>query len=437
MVSHVDTVVVGAGHAGLAVSRLLTGADRDHVVLDRGRVAESWRSERWDSLRLLAPSWMCRLPGWRYDGPDQDGYLTAAELVRHLERYAAAAPVETGRDVRSVDAVDGGYRVVTHGRTWVARHVVVATGPTGRPAVPAGLDGLDPAVTVLSPLQYRRPDALPPGGVLVVGASSSGAQIAEELALAGRRVVLAAGSHARMPRRYRGVDAYWWLERAGRLARTIDSMPDHAAARREPSFQLVGRPANDRHTTDLDLDLGTLQSVGVELVGRFHEAYGHRIHFAGAEELAATVAAADHRLHRFLDTADRHVHEAAACGRLDDWPAAPSGPSERPAPVPVGRTREVVDLRADGITTVILATGYRPSHPWLRVPVTTPDGTIRQVRGVTPAPGLYVVGQRFQHRRDSASIDGARHGARDVVTHLCADDARGLWAALSEMEEAG
>ncbi|MDH2414855.1 NAD(P)/FAD-dependent oxidoreductase [Nocardioides sp. CER19] len=435
MVSHVDTVVVGAGHAGLAVSRLLTGAGRDHVVLDRGRVAESWRSERWDSLRLLAPSWMCRLPGWRYDGPDQDGYLSAAELVRHLEAYAAAAPVETGRDVRSVDAADDGYRVVTDGRTWVARHVVIATGPTGRPAVPAGLAGLDPAITVLSPLEYRRPDALPPGGVLVVGASSSGVQIAEELALAGRRVVLAAGTHARMPRRYRGVDAYWWLERAGRFARTIDSMPDHAAARREPSFQLVGRSAGAGRTADLDLR--TLQSVGVEVVGRFHEAYGHRIHVASAEELAATVASADARLHRFLDTADRHLHEAAACGRLDEWPAAPDGPADRPGPVPIGRTREVVDLRADGIATVIVATGYRPSHPWLQVPVTSPDGSIRQVRGVTPAPGLYVVGQRFQHRRDAASIDGARYSARDVVTHLCADDARGLGSALAEMEEAG
>src|SRR4051812_30948713 len=230
MVTRVDTVVVGAGHAGLAVSHLLSRAGREHVVLDRGRVAESWRSERWESLRLLAPSWMCRLPGWRYDGPDPDGFMTVAELVGHLERYAAGAPVETGRAVHSVDAVGDDYRVVTDGGTWLARHVVVATGATGRTATPAALAGLGPGTTVLSPLHYRRPDALPPGGVLVVGASASGAQIAEELALAGRRVVLAVGRHTRMPRRYRGLDAYWWLERTARLSRAIDSMPDPVAA---------------------------------------------------------------------------------------------------------------------------------------------------------------------------------------------------------------
>ncbi|GAA1969588.1 NAD(P)/FAD-dependent oxidoreductase [Nocardioides panacihumi] len=435
MVTRIDTVVVGAGHAGLAVSRLLTSAGRDHVVLDRGRVAESWRTERWESLRLLGPSWMVRLPGWRYDGPERDGYLTLSQLVGHLEEYAAGLPVETGRTVQSVDAVGDGYRVVTPGRTWLARHVVVATGPSGRPAMPAGLLGLDPGVEVISPLRYRRPDALAPGGVLVVGASSSGVQIAEELAVAGRRVVLAVGRHTRMPRRYRGLDAYWWLERTGRLSRTIDTMPDRAAARREASYQIVGRAPGDPRTPDLDL--GALQALGVELVGRFHEAEGHRIRLGNAGGLAATVGLADRRMHRFLDAADRRVHEDTLRGTIEEWRTAPEGPSQRPAPVRVGPTREAIDLRAEGITTVIVATGYRPHHPWLRVPVTDPDGTIRQVRGATPAPGLYVVGQRFQHRRDSATIDGARHGARDVVSHLCADDVRGLRAALFEMEETG
>ena len=433
MVTHVDTIVVGAGHAGLAVSRLLTSAGRDHVVLERGRVAESWRTERWESLRLLAPNWMCRLPGWHFEGHDRDGFMTVAQLVGHLEEYAVGLPVETGRAVHSVDAVGDGYRVVTHGRTWLARHVVVATGATGRPVMPAGLLGLDPGVEVVSPLTYRRPDALPPGGVLVVGASSSGVQIAEELALAGRRVILSVGSHTRMPRRYRGVDAYWWLERTGRLSRTIDTMPDRVAARHEPSFQLVGRAPGDPRPADLDLS--RLQALGVELVGRFREADGFRARFGPAEELAANVATADRRMHRFLDIADHCLHTDVQRDRLDEWPVFPDGSPARPRAVRLGPTRERVGLWSERISTVVVATGYRPHHPWLRVPVTEPDGSIRQFRGATPAPGLYVAGQRFQHRRDSATLDGARHVARDVVDHLCAEDARCRRTALYEMEE--
>jgi putative flavoprotein involved in K+ transport len=435
MVTHVDTVVVGAGHAGLAVSHLLTRAGRDHVVLEKGRVAESWRSERWSSLRLLAPRWMCRLPGWHYSGPDRHGYMTLGELVGHLERYALGVPLETGTAVEAVDALGDGYRVVASGRTWLARHVVVATGPTGRAAMPAGVLGLDPGVEVVSPLRYRSPATLPTGGVLVVGASASGAQIAEELALAGRRVVLAVGSHTRMPRRYRGVDLYWWLERTGRLGRTIGSMPDPVAARHEPSFQVVGRGPDDPRPADLDL--GTLRALGVELVGRFLGAQGHRVALGGAGELAATVAAADRRMHRFLDIADHCLHGDVVRDRLEEWPVAPDGSPERPRPIRVGAAREEIDLRAEGIGSVVVATGYRPHPPWLPVPVTEPDGSIRQVRGATPAPGLYVVGQRFQHRRDSATIDGARHIARDVVAHLCAGDTSGVREALHEMEETG
>jgi putative flavoprotein involved in K+ transport len=376
---------------------------------------------------------MCRLPGWRYDGPDRDGFMAVGELVRHLEAYAGGAPVEEGRAVHEVTASGDGFAVVTEGRSWQARQVVVATGPTGRPAVPAGLAGLDPEVEVISPLRYRRPDTLRPGGVLVVGASSSGVQIAEELALAGRRVVLAVGRHTRMPRRYRGVDAYWWLERTGRLSRTIETMADATAARREPSYQVVGRAPGDPRTADLDLL--ALQSLGVELVGRLHEADGRRLRFAGPDELQATVATADRRMHRFLDIADRCLHVDVLRDRIDEWPVTPAAPATRPRPVRVGRTRTLVDLRAEGITTVVLATGYRPHHPWLKLPVRHADGALRQVRGATTVPGLYVVGQRFQHRRDAATIDGARHTARDVVTQLCAGQAP--VQRMTDLEAAG
>lgn len=404
----VDTVVIGAGHAGLAVSRLLTDAGHDHVVLDRGRVGERWRSERWDSLHLLTPNWLTRLPGWWYVGPQQDGYMSAARFVRHLERYAASfsAPVVGGTTVHALSARRGGYRLDTDRGIWHARQVVVATGPHGAPHMPAGVAGAGPETEVVSSTGYRNPGQLAPGGVLVVGASASGVQIADELVRAGRDVTLAVGRHTRMPRRYRGMDVFWWLEKTGRLARTIDTMSDPQAARAEPSLQLAGRNEPDRH--DADLDLAALQRQGVRLTGRLQEVAGGTASFA--DGLGDTVARADHAMHRFLDAVDHYVEQAGLTREV--WPAT------RPAAVQSQDAPRRLDLRAEGISTVVTATGHRPAHPWLRVDVTGADGHIRQSRGVTPAPGLYVVGQRFQHRRDSSFIDGARHDARLVVGHL-------------------
>lgn len=412
----IDTVVIGAGHAGLAVSKLLTDAGREHVVLDRGRVAERWRTERWDSLHLLTPSWMTRLPGWSYRGPDPDGYLSVGSFIGYLEAYAASfgAPVVTGATVHEVAAAPGGrparrYRVVSSRGTWHARHVVIATGPHGTPHVPAGLAGLDTSrVDLMTSNHYRSPDRLTPGGVLVVGASASGAQIADELNRAGRDVTLAVGRHTRMPRRHRGLDIFWWLENTGRLARTIDEMADPAAARRETSLQLVGRDDAERATEDLDL--GRLQERGVRLAGRLDTVDGRTVRFR--DDLAATVGAADAALDLFLDELDCFVERVGLGGQLWDSP--------RPRPVALRPAPRRLDLRAEGIGTVLVASGYRPHHPWLRLPITHTDGTVRQHRGVTPAEGVYVVGQRFQHRRDSGQIDGARHDARSVVAHLLA-----------------
>ena len=401
-----ETVVIGAGHAGLAVSRLLTDAGQDHVVIDRGRVAERWRSERWDSLHLLTPRWMTRLPGWRYAGPASEGFMPVAELVDHLERYAASfsAPVHGDTTVLAVTEGGRGYRVVTDRGTWHTRHVVIATGPWGRPHVPTAIAGRAPGLFVTTSARYRRPEDLPDGGVLVVGASSSGVQIADELARSGRRVVVAAGRHTRMPRTYRGMDIFWWLERTGRLGRTIEQVPDPSLARTEPSMQLVGRPGESQN-----LDLAALRSRGVRLTGRLRELDGWAARFETG--LPGAVADAEQRLHRFLDAVDRHVEESGLAREV--W--AP----DRPASFAVEPTPERVDLAAEGISTIILAAGYRPHHPWLRLRVTAADGSVIQRRGATPAPGVYVVGQRFQHRRDSGFIDGARHDAKLVVDHLC------------------
>jgi putative flavoprotein involved in K+ transport len=404
----IDTVVIGAGHAGLAVSRLLTLEGRDHVVLDRGRVAESWRTARWDSLHLLTPNWMARLPGWAHVGPDSDGFMSASQFVRYLERYAASfgAPVLSGVRVEEVSAARDGYRVVTDCATWLARHVVVATGPGARPRIPEAVEGLDRGVHLTTSADYRNPRQLPEGGVLVVGASASGLQIADELAAAGREVVLAVGRHNRMPREYRGMDIYWWLERTGRTARTIEEVRDPVAARREPSMQLVGRRRH--HSQSRELDLGTLLSRGVRLTGHLVGTDGQRVRFA--DDLRDSVDSADNRMHRFLDTVDRHIEESRLTREV--WSA------DRPRAVALGQSPAALDLAAEGIGSVLLATGYAQSHPWLKLPVTAADGSIRQHRGRTEAPGVYVVGQRFQHRRDSGMVDGARHDAAMVVSHL-------------------
>jgi putative flavoprotein involved in K+ transport len=408
----IDTLVVGAGHAGLAVSRLLADAGHDHVVLDRGRVAERWRRERWDSFHLLTPNWMTRLPGWCYTGLDPEGFLSRDELVRYLERYAGSfrAPVVADTTVIKIVASDGPgrarFRVATEAGTWDARHVVVATGPHGRPHVPVGLSCISADIKVLTANTYRNPAALVAGGVLVVGGSASGVQIADELVRAGREVTLAIGHHTRMPRRYRGIDILWWMAATGRLARTVDDVPDVAAARRENSLQLVGRP--DAHKESRDLDLGVLQARGVRLFGRLREVVGTHASFCA--DLGERVAEAETKMHHFLDTVDRYVDQAELVHEVL--------PAVRPRPLDVSDTRSRLDLAAEGISTVVVAVGYRPYHPWLQIPVLAPDGSIRQRRGVTPAAGLYVVGQYFQHRRDSGLIDGARHDARAVVDHL-------------------
>jgi putative flavoprotein involved in K+ transport len=402
----IDTVVIGAGHAGLAVSRLLSAAGREHVVLDRGRVGERWRTARWDSLHLLTPGWVNRLPGWPTAG-DPEAFLAAGDFVSQLERYADSfdAPVLTGTTVTSLTAApDGRYEVRTDHASWRARSVVVATGPHGVPVVPAAVEKA--RVRVLTSDRYRNPGRLERGGVLVVGASASGVQIADELARAGRDVVLAVGRHSRMPRRYRGMDIFWWLESTGRLGRTIDQVRDRVAARAEPSLQLVGRSRADEVASEVDL--AALQGLGVRLTGRLESLDGRTAHFG--DQLPALTADADRRMHALLDSVDTYVDRVGLTREV----LAPVRPKE----VTVTSAPSRLDLRAEGIRTVLLATGYRPDASWVDLPITQPDGSFRQTRGLTDAPGVYVVGQRFQHRRDSGFIGGARHDAQAVVHHL-------------------
>jgi putative flavoprotein involved in K+ transport len=408
--SSVHTVVIGAGQSGLAMSRCLADAGVEHVVLERGRTAERWSRNRWESLRLLTPNWASRLPGWHYRGTDPGGFMTADELAAYLRAYADSfeAPVQHDNDVVSVTGADGGFVVRTTARTWRARNVVVATGWCDQPRVPALAAGLAREVVQVTPGSYRNPAQLPDGGVLVVGAGATGVQLADELAAAGRDVVVAVGQHRRVPRRYRGMDIWWWLDRIGAFAVTTDDVSDPREVRQEGSFQLVGR---DDHR---DVDLPALHAAGVQMAGRIAAVDGSRVRFAA--DLPATTSAADTCLTGLLDRIDEYV--TAHGLEAEVLPVA------TPSRLPVTESPAQLDLSDRGIGTVVWATGYRRPYPWLRVPVLDRHGEIAQRRGVTAVEGVYVLGQRFQHRRDSNFIDGVRHDASYLARHIALRYAR-------------
>jgi len=402
----IDTVIIGGGQAGLAMSRSLTDRGIEHVVLERGRIAERWRSERWDSLRLLTPRWQSRLPGYAYDGPDPDGYMSRGEVVSYLEGYARSfpAPVEEGVNVRSVRRVLCGYQVDTDHGSWLASSVVIATGDCDRPLIPAIASGLSGDVRQVAPSWYKNPSQLPDGGVLVVGASATGIQLAAEIHGSGRPVTVAVGRHTRLPRTYRGKDILWWLETMGVLGERAEDVKDLEVSRNQPSLQLIGSP--DRRT----LDLGSLTAAGVRLVGRATSASGHRMTFG--DDLVETIVAADAKLAKLRSRIDRFIEAMGIGGELQA--AEPFSRTDIPdAP-------ERLDLRAERIRTVLWATGYRRDYSWLHLPVFDGRGEIVHRGGVTPSPGVYVMGLRFLRRRNSSFIDGQALDAAELSEHLAA-----------------
>jgi putative flavoprotein involved in K+ transport len=402
------TVIIGGGQAGLAMSRCLSDRSIDHVVLERGEVAHTWRTERWDSLRLLTPNWQCRLPGHAYEGDDPDGFMTVSELIDVIAAYAkaVAAPVHTGTTVTSLARTDGGYRVATDQGEWRCRTVVLASGAFNVPHLPAFASAVPSSVATLSPMTYRNPAELDDGGVMVVGASASGVQIAHEIHTSGRPVTLAVGEHVRGPRVYRGRDIHWWMEGAGVLDERYDEVDDIVRARRVPSMQLVGSP--DRVT----LDLNALTDMGVQLVGKFAAVSGTRAQFSGS--LRNKCDLADLKLGRLLDTID----EWATAAGLDD--AVP--PPHRFAPTAVPEPPRLdLDLARGEIRTIIWATGFRPEYSWLDVDVLDAKSMVRHDGGVVvDSPGMYVLGMPFLRRRKSSFIDGACDDAQDLAHHLAA-----------------
>lgn len=375
------------------------------MVLERGEVANSWRRERWDSLRLLTPNWQSRLPGYRYEGANPDGYMTMGEVIDFISRFAvlSGAPVRTHTTVTSVRQTDAGYQVATSQGDLRCRAVMLASGACNAPSVPSLRQAVPASIQCLTPFDYRNPSHLPAGGVLIVGASATGVQLAGEIQRSGRPVTLSVGEHVRLPRTYRGRDVLWWMDASGVWNQRYDDIDDLARARRLPSPQLVGTP---ERTT---LDLNGLSAEGVEIVGRLAAVRDGRALFSGG--LRNQFALADLKMNRLLDAFDEWA-------RTDGRGADVSAPQRfEPTRAPVS-SRLHIDLRSGEIRSIVWATGFRPDYGWLDVPVIDPKGYLRHDGGVVDAPGLYVLGLPVLRRRKSSFIHGAEDDARELVDHL-------------------
>jgi putative flavoprotein involved in K+ transport len=374
-------------------------------VLERGEVANSWRRERWDSLRLLTPNWQSRLPGQHYDGPEPDGYMTMAEVTEFIERFAklSGAPVRAGANVTSLRRTDDRYHVTSSRGEISCRAVVIASGACNRPVVPQFGGAVPASVEQATPLDYRGPDQLPDGGVLVVGASATGVQLAAELQRSGRPVTLSVGEHVRLPRTYRGRDVLWWMDASGVWDQRYDEVEDLTRARRLPSPQLVGTP---ERTT---LDLNVLTSMGVRLVGRWATVRDGRALFSGG--LRNVFSLADLKMQRLLGTFDEWARAQGDDVEID--PAEGFASTRVPESPPLQ-----LDLRSGEIRAVVWATGFRPSYGWLDVPVVDAKGHLRHEGGVVDSPGLYALGLPVLRRRRSTFICGIEDDADEVIGHL-------------------
>jgi putative flavoprotein involved in K+ transport len=405
---HVDTLVIGAGQAGLAMSHALRERGCEHLVVERARVAERWRTQRWDSLHFQFPNWSIELPGLAWAGSDPDAFSPKDEVVAFIERYAAhvQAPLRTGIEVLSLKPAPDGERhlATTDAGEIVARNVVVATGPYQQPRMPT-LSGAIPArLLQLHASEYRHPSQLPAGAVLVVGSGASGCQIAEELLASDRRVFLCVGRHLRMPRRYRGHDAIHWRRALGLLDQTIDDTP-----------------ANERRTVPLvtgvggghTVDLADYASGGMTLLGHLVAADGEELRFA--PDLARSLDEGDRSHDAFLAAVDAHVaRHAIDCDRPDVERCGARTPPASPL---------TLDLARERVATVIWATGYRYDFAWVRLPVFA-DGVPLHRRGVTGAAGLCFLGLPWLHKRKSSFLAGVGEDAAYLAQHI-AERSRG------------
>jgi putative flavoprotein involved in K+ transport len=400
MTERVDVAIIGAGSAGLATSWYLTQAGVDHVVLDSGRVAETWRTRRWDSFCLVTPNWTVKLPGAKYDGPDPDGFMPLAHLIDHLQGWADSfhAPVREYSHVQLLEKDGDDFVLSLQGDKLHARTVVVATGAFQRPYRPAGFEGLPAGVFQIYSEEYRNPDALPPGAVLVVGSGQTGCQLAEELHEAGRKVFVACGRCSWGPRRIGDRDLVWWAVNSGFLDRTPDMLPS-------PAVRLLGNMQATGHRGGHDLHYRVLQNMGVELLGRFRGAEDNKIRFA--DDLADSVDFGDALTMFFMKMVRNYCENNAV----------PVPDFEPPPPMRI-KTRTELDVASDGIGSVIWTSGYRPDYDWVKLPVCDDMGFPVQTDGRSSVPGLYFMGVHWLRKAKSSILWGVGDDAEIVARHI-------------------
>lgn len=398
-----EVVVVGAGQAGVAMSEHLTQAGVTHVVLERDRIAERWRTGRWDSLVANGPAWHDRFPGQEIPGVHPDGFASKDDMAEYFTAYSEHfdAPIRTGVDVRSVSRVESGpgFHVTTSHGELRARFVVAATGPFQTPVIPP-LVSRDLIGHQIHSSAYRRPSQLPEGGVLVVGAGSSGVQIAEELRRSGRDVHLSVGPHDRPPRRYRERDFVWWL---GVLGKWDEAAPEGGGDHR--TIAVSG--ARGGRT----VDFRDLAAQGITLVGRTQDCHGGRIHIA--DDLADNIRRGDQNLLSLLDEADAYVERNGL-----DLPVEPSARDLGPLPEDALTPVADIDVRTAGITSIIWATGYGRDDEWLQVDAFDSSSRPSHTRGISTEPGVYFLGLPWQSRRGSSFIWGVWHDAKYIADHI-------------------
>ncbi len=400
---HIDTLIVGAGQAGIAMSEHLRRLGVPHLVLERARVAERWRSERWDSLVCNGPAWHDRFPGMEFESTDPDGFAGKEEVADYLQAYAKKfeAPIRTGVDVTRVQRNVGrpGFTVDTSQGRIEARNVVAATGPFQKPVIPA-VAPIDPGILQMHSAQYRKPAQLPPGAVLVVGAGSSGVQIAAELQRAGKQVYLSVGAHGRPPRAYRNRDFCGWLGVLGEWdAQAMKPGLEHVT--------IAVSGAQGGHT----VDFRALAHAGVTLVGMTASFEGGVVRFA--PDLAENIARGDENYLSLLDAADAYVARNGL-----DLPLEPQARVLPPDPKCLTHPLQSLNLADAGVTTILWATGYALDYGWLAVDAFDAQGKPQHQRGVSSEPGVYFVGLPWLSRRGSAFIWGVWHDAKHVADHI-------------------
>jgi putative flavoprotein involved in K+ transport len=405
-----QTVIIGAGQAGLTMSWWLQQAGREHVLIERRTTLGGGWQDRWDSFRLVSPNWTSSFPGYRYEGDDPHGFMPRDEIAGRVRHYAEVigAPVVTGTEVTRLSSeADGGFTLETSAGRVAATNVVVAAGSFHTPRLPAQAEQLPRRLFQVHSSKYRSEGSLPEGAVLVVGSGQSGVQLAEELHEAGRHVILSVGSAGRVPRRYRGLDIFRYLggceihgEKLGVQLPRREELPD-------PALRFAGNPHLSGHGGGHDTNLRQFAAEGMTLIGRIDAVDGERLSIV--PDLAKNLAFADAFFDlRFRDLADEYLVKAGL-----DQPPDERQQFEFDPPL-----LEELDLAAAGVNSVLWTTGFRPNFGWIDLPILDEVGYPIQTRGVTDVPGLYFLGLIWQYNQGSATLFGVNEDAHYLAQHM-------------------